>query len=128
MAVFERLGKKYVWLNIPQFVAELPEALANDEEFVLKVQKAYLNQVVFNHGWGFTVRHKGWRIRFDLENTTKNKIPRIYEPCIEEEPKAVQITLDGNAVSILVGKPRKFRPVRGIYEKGYGRKWEENEI
>jgi len=93
MAVFERLGKKYVWLNYPRFVAELPEALADDEEFVLKVQRAYLNQVVFNHGGGFTVRHKGWRIRFDLENVTKNKVPRIYEPCILEEPKTIQVTL-----------------------------------
>jgi len=93
MTVFERQGKKYVWLNYPGFVAELPDVLADDEEFVLKVQKAYLNQVVFNHGWGFTVQHKGWRIRFDLENTTKNKIPRIYEPCIEEEPKTIQTIL-----------------------------------
>ena len=128
MAVFERLGKKYVWLNYPRFVAELPEALADDEEFVLKVQKAYLNQVVFNHGWGFTVRHRGWRIRFDLQNTAKNKVPRIYEPCVEEEPKkTVQVTLDGNAVNVFVGK-RKYRSTRGIYEKDYGKKWEESEI
>jgi hypothetical protein len=93
MAVFERLGKKYVWLNYPRFVAELPEALAGDEEFVLKVQRAYLNQVVFNHGWGFTVRHRGWRVRFDLQNTTKNKIPRIYEGYVEEAPETIQTIL-----------------------------------
>jgi hypothetical protein len=93
MAVFERLGKKYVWLNYPRFVAELPEALAGDEEFVLKVQRAYLNQVVFNHGWGFTVRHKGWRVRFDRENTTKSKIPIIYEGYVEEAPQTTQTVL-----------------------------------
>jgi len=93
MAVFERQGKKYVWLNYPRFVAELPEALADDEEFVLKVQRAYLNQVVFNHGWGFTVRHKGWRVRFDLQNTTKNVVPNVYLPSVEEAPQTTQVAL-----------------------------------
>jgi len=93
MAVFEREGKKYVWLNYP-FCAELPEtAELQSEEFAEKVKRAYHAQIVCNGGWGFTVRHKGWRVRFDRENTAKNKIPKIYEPYVEEKPETVQSTL-----------------------------------
>jgi hypothetical protein len=93
MVMFERQGKKYVWLNYPRFVAELPEALADDEEFACKVQRAYQNQVGRHHGWGFTVKYKGWRVRFDLENATKNKIPIIYEGYVEEAPQTTQKVL-----------------------------------
>jgi len=93
MAVFERQGKKYVWLNYPKFVAELPAALADDEEFAYKVQTAYQNQVGRHHGWGFTVRHKGYRVRFDLQNTTKNMVPDVYKPSVEETPQTIQTLL-----------------------------------
>jgi hypothetical protein len=75
-------GKKYVWLN-QKCVAELP---FNNEEFAEKIVKAYHGQVVCNGGWGFTVKYKGYRIRFDLANATRNSIPQIYQAIIEEEP------------------------------------------
>jgi hypothetical protein len=125
--VFEVLTKKYVWLEYPDFVAQIPDFFASDKKFVEKVLLAYQVQVKCNHGWGFTVQHKGFRIRFDLENTTKNKIPKIYEPCVEEKPEAVQKTLDDSFIAIKgYAKPKKS--IRGVYEKGYGEKWAEGEI
>jgi len=91
--IVERQGVKYVWLVPRKLVAELPNELADDKEFVEKVLRAYYSQVVCNHGWGFTVKHKGWRVRYDLQNTTENKIPRIYEACVEEKPEGRQTTL-----------------------------------
>jgi hypothetical protein len=86
-------GRKYVKLERAVFV-ELPEtAELQSEEFAEKVKRAYFVQVVCNGGWGFTVRHGAWRVRFDLPNSTGYKLPRIYTPCIEEEPKSIQQNL-----------------------------------
>jgi hypothetical protein len=86
-------GRKYVQLERVVF-AKLPEvAWLQTEEFAEKVKRAYYVQVVCNHGWGFTVKHKGWRVRFDLPNSTGYRLPRIYTPCIEEGPVGRQTTL-----------------------------------
>jgi len=86
-------GRKYVQLERVVF-AKLPEiAELQTTEFAEKVKRAYNVQVVCNHGWGFTVKHRGYRVRFDLPNTTSYKLPRIYEPCIEEGQKGRQLSL-----------------------------------
>ncbi|MEM3618570.1 MAG: hypothetical protein QXK47_05815 [Candidatus Bathyarchaeia archaeon] len=88
-------GRKYIRLDRVTFAAVEPsvEWLLDDERFVEKVKKAFEVQVEYNHGWGFTVRHEGYRIRFDLENATGYKLPNIYEGYVEEEPETVQKTL-----------------------------------
>jgi len=86
-------GRKYVKLERAVFV-ELPEtAELQSEEFAEKVKRAYHAQIVCNGGWGFTVRHGAWRVRFDLPNSTGYKLPRIYTHCIEEGPEGRQTTL-----------------------------------
>ncbi|MEM1539739.1 MAG: hypothetical protein QXK33_04945 [Candidatus Bathyarchaeia archaeon] len=87
--------RKYIRLGHVTLAAVEPsfERLIDDEDFVEKVKAAYLLQVCINNGWGFTVRHKGYRIRFDLQNTTGWKLPRIYEGVVLEEPETVQKTL-----------------------------------
>ncbi|MEM2546851.1 MAG: hypothetical protein QXM37_04385 [Candidatus Bathyarchaeia archaeon] len=87
--------RKYMRLDRVTFATVEPsvEWLMDDERFVEKVKAAYLVQVCLNNGWGFTVRHKGYRIRFDLQNITGFKLPRIYEGVVLEEPKTVQLSL-----------------------------------
>jgi len=87
-------GKTYVRLNCIRY-ALIPEEIKNllDEAFAEKIVKAFQAQVEANHGWGFTVRYKGYRVRFDLENATKNKIPIIYEGYVEEAPQTTQTVL-----------------------------------
>lgn len=88
-------GRKYIRLNRITFATVKPaiEQLINDERFVEKVKRAYIVQVEYNHGWGFTVKHEGYRIRFDLPNSTGYRLPNIYEGYVEEEPENVQKTL-----------------------------------
>lgn len=88
-------NRKYIRLGhfIVATVEPEIEWLLDDEDFVEKVKAAYLIQVCFNNGWGFTVRHKGYKIRFDLPNTIGYKLPRVYEGVVLEEPKTVQLSL-----------------------------------
>ncbi|MEM0008172.1 MAG: hypothetical protein QXR89_07940 [Candidatus Bathyarchaeia archaeon] len=88
-------GRRYIRLDRTTFAAVEPsvEWLMDDERFVEKVKRAYNSQVCLNNGWGFTVTHEGFRIRFDLPNATGYKLPRIYEGCVEEEPQTVQLSL-----------------------------------
>lgn len=85
-------GRKYIRLGPVTFAAVEPsgEWLMDDSRFVEKVKKAYEVQVEANGGWGFTVRYMGYRVRFDLPNSTGYKLPRIYEGYVEEEPGTVQ--------------------------------------
>ncbi|MEM2254818.1 MAG: hypothetical protein QXD73_04440 [Candidatus Bathyarchaeia archaeon] len=87
--------RKYMRLDRVTFATVEPsvEWLMDDERFVEKVKRAYQQQVEANGGWGFTVRHKGYRVRFDLQNTKGWKLPRIFEGCVLEEPKTVQLSL-----------------------------------
>ncbi|MBS7616514.1 hypothetical protein KEJ45_04885 [Candidatus Bathyarchaeota archaeon] len=88
-------GRKHIRLGKITFAAVEPTAdsLMNDKKFVEKVKTAYRVQVELNHGWGFTVRHRGFVIRFDLQNSTGYKLPRVYEGHVLEEPKTVQLSL-----------------------------------
>ncbi|MEM3579342.1 MAG: hypothetical protein QXL54_03855 [Candidatus Bathyarchaeia archaeon] len=88
-------GRRYIRLDRVTFAAVEPSVgwLLDDERFVEKVKRAYQQQVEANGGWGFTVRHKGYRVRFDLPNATGFKLPRIYEGYVEEEPQTVQMSL-----------------------------------
>jgi hypothetical protein len=64
------------------------------EEFRQKVVRAYEVQVEGQGGWGFRVRYKGYRIRFDnIESGVRGLI--IYEGHLEEEPATIQQKLLG---------------------------------
>ena len=68
------------------------KALMQDEEFRRRIVVAYESQVEANHGWGFTVRYKGWKVRFDIvESGCKGLI--IYEGYALEEPQGRQLSL-----------------------------------
>ncbi|MEM3706007.1 MAG: hypothetical protein QXX59_08890 [Candidatus Bathyarchaeia archaeon] len=88
-------GRRYIRLDKVTFAAVEPsvEWLMDDASFVEKVKRAYNVQVCLNNGWGFTVKHMGYRIKFELQNSTCFKLPRIYEGYVEEEPKTVQLSL-----------------------------------
>ncbi|MEM3726708.1 MAG: hypothetical protein QXN95_02065 [Candidatus Bathyarchaeia archaeon] len=88
-------GRRYIRLDRTTFAAVEPvcEFLLDDGEFIMKVKRAYNVQVCLNNGWGFSVTHEGFRIRFDLPNTTGYQLPRIYEGYVEEEPQTVQLSL-----------------------------------
>ncbi|MBS7647374.1 MAG: hypothetical protein QXV01_10630 [Candidatus Bathyarchaeia archaeon] len=88
-------GRRYIRLNRITFAAVEPsvEWLMDEGRFVEKVKTAYRVQVECNHGWGFTVRHMGYRIRFELPNTTGYKLPRIFEGYVEEKLGTVQLSL-----------------------------------
>ncbi|MEM3727597.1 MAG: hypothetical protein QXF75_00155 [Candidatus Bathyarchaeia archaeon] len=88
-------GRRYIRLDRITFAAVEPsvEWLMDDERFVEKVKAAYRVLVCLNNGWGFTVRHMGYRIRFELPNMTGYRLPRIFEGHVEEEPKTVQLSL-----------------------------------
>ena len=64
-----------------------------DPEFRRRVICAYENQVEKHHGWGFTVRYKGYRIRFDIDDKQSSRCLTVYVGCALEEPKSVQTAL-----------------------------------
>lgn len=88
-------GRKYVRLTLFDYATVKPEILLEDAGFVNKVKRAYHGQVVCNGGWGFTVKHNGYRIRFDLPNSTG--LPRIYEGFVLEKPETIQTKLEVSA-------------------------------
>ena len=67
--------------------------LMQDEEFRRRIVAAYESQVEANGGWGFTVRYKGYRIRFDIDDKASCRGLTVYKGYAEEEPKNVQKTL-----------------------------------
>jgi hypothetical protein len=67
--------------------------LMRNEEFRKRIIKAYESQVEANHGWGFTVRYKGYRIRFDIDDKASSRGCLVYLGYAEEEPKSVQKSL-----------------------------------
>ncbi len=87
--------RKYIRLTALDYATVEPsiKPLLDDSNFVEKVARAYHGQVVCHGGWGFTVRHEGYRIRFDLENSTVYRLPRIYEGYVLEKPNGRQLTL-----------------------------------
>jgi hypothetical protein len=48
--------------------------LMADPEFKRRIVRAYENQVERNHVWGFTVKYKGYRIRFDIDDKASSRI------------------------------------------------------
>jgi len=67
--------------------------LMQDEEFRRRIIRAYEQQVEANHGWGFTVRYKGYRIRFDIDDKASCRGLTVYKGYALEEPKGRQLTL-----------------------------------
>jgi hypothetical protein len=71
---------------------ELKHLMA-DPEFKRRIVRAYESQVEANHGWGFTVKYKGYRIRFDIDDKASSQSCLVYLGYAEEEPKSVQKSL-----------------------------------
>jgi len=67
--------------------------LMQDEEFKRRMIRAFEVQIEQNHGWGFTVKYEGYRIRFDIDDKESNKWLIVYKGYAEEEPKSVQKSL-----------------------------------
>jgi len=67
--------------------------LMYDEEFRRRAINAYMVQVEQNHGWGFTIRYKGYRIRFDLDGRASSAAVTVYMGYADETPENVQKTL-----------------------------------
>ncbi|MGB9671713.1 MAG: hypothetical protein ACPL0C_02880 [Candidatus Bathyarchaeales archaeon] len=68
--------------------------LMKDEEFRRRVVNAYMQQQVEkNHGWGFTVRYAGYRIRFDIDDKASTAAVTVYKGISLEEPRTVQTKL-----------------------------------
>jgi hypothetical protein len=67
--------------------------LMQDEEFRRRIIKAYESQVEGQGGWGFTVKYKGYRIRFDIDDKASSRSCLVYLGYAEEEPKSVQKSL-----------------------------------
>jgi len=67
--------------------------LMQDEEFRRRIIRAYEVQVEQNHGWGFTVKYKGYRIRFDIDDKASSRGCLVYLGYAEEEPKGGQLSL-----------------------------------
>jgi hypothetical protein len=67
--------------------------LMADPEFKRRVIRAYEVQVEQNHGWGFTVRYKGYMIRFDVDDGQSCRGLTVYMGYALEEPEGRQTTL-----------------------------------
>jgi hypothetical protein len=67
--------------------------LMQDEEFKRRIRRAYESQVEANHGWGFTVKYKGYRIRFDIDSGQSCRGLTVYVGYALEEPEGRQLSL-----------------------------------
>jgi hypothetical protein len=67
--------------------------LMQDEEFRRRIIKAYESQVEGQGGWGFTVRYKGYRIRFDIDDKASSRSCLVYLGYAEEQPEGRQLSL-----------------------------------
>jgi hypothetical protein len=67
--------------------------LMRDEEFRKRIIKAYESQVEGQGGWGFTVKYKGYRIRFDIDDKQSCRGLTVYVGYALEEPEGRQTTL-----------------------------------
>jgi hypothetical protein len=67
--------------------------LMQDEEFKRRIIAAYESQVEGQGGWGFTVRYKGYRIRFDVDDGQSCRGLTVYVGYALEEPEGRQTTL-----------------------------------
>jgi len=55
--------------------------------------RAYEVQVEANHGWGFTVKYKGYRVRFDIDDKASKPGLIVYKGYALEKPATRQKTL-----------------------------------
>jgi hypothetical protein len=70
--------------------------LMNDPEFKRRVIAGYESQVEGQNGCGFTVKYRGYRIRFDnVESGVRGCI--IYMGYAEEAPQGQQLSLCARA-------------------------------
>jgi hypothetical protein len=67
--------------------------LMQDEEFKRRIIRAYESQVEGQGGWGFTVRYKGYRIRFDVDDGQSCRGLTVYVGYALEEPEGRQLSL-----------------------------------
>ena len=67
--------------------------LMQDEEFRQRVIRAYEGQVEKHHGWGFTVKYKGYRVRFDYSDELSSAAVIVYMGRLQEAPIGRQATL-----------------------------------
>jgi hypothetical protein len=81
--------------------------LMQDEEFKRRIKTAYENQVERNHGWGFTVKYKGYRIRFDIDDKQSCRGLTVYVGYALEKPETIQTTLT-EVVTKLKKEDEKF--------------------
>jgi len=64
-----------------------------DPEFRQRVIRAYENQVERHHGWGFTVKYKGYRIRFDYSDELSSAAVIVYVGRLQEAQIGRQATI-----------------------------------
>jgi hypothetical protein len=69
--------------------------LMEDEEFRRRIIRAYESQVEANHGWGFTVKYKGYRVRFDIDGEASSRAIIVYKGYVLEAPQGQQLSLLG---------------------------------
>jgi len=67
--------------------------LMHDQQFRRRVVRAYEVQVEANHGWGFTVRYQGYRVRFDIDDKASKPGLIVYKGYATEKPTGLQKTL-----------------------------------
>jgi hypothetical protein len=67
--------------------------LMADPEFKRRIIRAYESQVEGQGGWGFTVKYKGYRIRFDIDDKASSRGLTVYVGYALEEPEGRQTTL-----------------------------------
>jgi hypothetical protein len=67
--------------------------LMEDEEFKRRIIRAYESQVEANHGWAFTVKYKGYRVRFDIDGEASSRAIIVYKGYVLEAPQGRQLSL-----------------------------------
>jgi len=74
-------------------VEEPLKHLMRDKEFRRHVIRAYEVQVEKHHGLGFTVKYKGYRVRFDYSDELSSAAVIVYMGRLQETPIGRQATL-----------------------------------
>jgi hypothetical protein len=69
------------------------KALMDDPEFRQRIIRAYEVQVEQNRGWGFTVKYKGYRVRFDIDGEASSRAIIVYKGYVLEAPQGRQLSL-----------------------------------
>ena len=81
-------------MGLIKFRVEEPlKHLMRDEEFRRHVIRAYEVQVEKHHGWGFTVKYKGYRVKFQYSDADSTANVAVYRGYAEEQPKNRQLSL-----------------------------------